>query len=325
MLFSRLILMLLVLFSLAAPVYASEIGFDHWLTRFKDKAVAQGIAQETLDRALEGIEEDKKVVALDRKQPEKKFTLTQYLDNTVTPRRIALGRELLAEHRSELERISAQYGVQAEYIVALWGIETDYGNYTGGFSVIQSLATLAYEGRRAAFFEGELLAALRILEAENMSPDAFTGSWAGALGNCQFMPTTYLKHAVDWDGDGKRDIWNSLPDTFASIANYLNSLGWNATQSWGMVAVSPAGFKPAKEALRRGKTATSWAKLGVTPRDSEVTWLQDDTILYAVYPGSTEQGVFLVTENYNALLHWNHSRYFATAVGTLAEAIGDES
>lgn len=252
----------------SVPLASHAEGFDEWLAQFRDDAGRAGIHASTLDAALNGIGEDETVVKLDRKQPEGQITLEEYLANTVTKRRVRLGRELMEEHRPLLAKISHRYGVQAQYIVALWGIETDYGNYTGNFSVVQSLATLAYEGRRAEFFRGELLNALRIIDRGEVGADEMTGSWAGAMGNCQFMPSTYLKFAVDYDHDGKRDIWNNMGDTFASIANYLHELGWN----------------PKVAAMHHG----------------------------------------VPTENYAALLQWNKSRYFATAVSTLAAEIKEK-
>ncbi len=203
-------------------------GFDQWLTDFRAEARLAGISNKTLDSALAGVEEDATVVKLDRKQPEGQITLEEYVAKTVTERRVRLGRQAMHDYKEMLADIGKRYGVQPEYILALWGIETDYGNYTGNFSVVQSLATLAYEGRRAAFFRSELMNALRIIDRGDVKPDAMIGSWAGAMGNCQFMPSTYLKYAVDYDGDGKRDIWTTPGDNFASIANYLHGLGWNA-------------------------------------------------------------------------------------------------
>lgn len=308
----------------SAPLNAAPITFDAWREQFVQSAISQGIAPEVVEQALSNVTEDEEVIALDRKQPESKITLSEYLKNTVTPRRIRLGRELMAEHKASLEVIAKRYGVPPQYILALWGVETDYGNVKGNFSVVQSLATLAYEGRRRAFFSKELLGALRILQNESMPSVELAGSWAGAMGNCQFMPSTYLKYAADGDGDGKRDIWNSLPDSFASIANYLHALGWKPDISWGGAAVTPPRYSPAPSSIRRGKSAREWHKQGFAFKNPRTTLSNPAMTLYAVYPGSKEQGVFLVTENYKALLQWNRSRYFATAVSMLADAIGEE-
>jgi membrane-bound lytic murein transglycosylase B len=318
------ILGLLVMIMFGTHAHADEAKFQAWLSEFKVKAAREGIAKETLDRAFDGISENLDVVALDRKQPEKKITLTRYLQNTISERRIRIGREKLAEHRELLQAISLKYGVQPKFIVALWGIESDFGNYTGGFMLTESLATLAYEGRRASFFSKELIAALRIMENEKLTPEEMTGSWAGAMGQCQFMPSTYLSYAADGDGDGDRDIWTSEADVFASIANYLQSLDWDDTQGWGKYVELPADFKTAEADIKTGQSATYWRKRGLRYTDDGQI-AGDDTILYAIYPGTEEEGALLITGNFQALLEWNRSRYFATAVGTLADAIGEGS
>lgn len=261
------ILSFLVVAMLGASARAQETTPEEWAASFKKTAIKQGISSDVVEAALTNFEPNETIVRLDRKQPEKKITLERYLENTITDRRIEKGREMLEEHAVLLAKISNEYGVHPNFIVALWAIESDFGRQQGSFSVVNSLATLAYDGRRAELFGKELISALRIIEAEKISSDELTGSWAGAMGNCQFMPSTYLHYAVDGDGDGHRDIWNSVPDTFASMANYLRAIGWNGKQT-----------------------------------DSEA---------------------FEKTDNFDVLLKWNRSRYFATAVGTLAEAIGE--
>lgn len=306
----------------------SDEAFARWLADFKAKAAEQGIPAPILEDALTGIEPDEQVVTLDQKQPENKITLTKYLSNTLPDRRIAKGKRMMAEYHDTLHAIGKKYGVQPKYIVALWAIESDYGNNKGEFSVIQSLATLAYEGRRAEFFGKELMAALRVLERERMRSDELSGSWAGAMGDCQFMPSTYLNFAADGNGDGKRDIWNSPPDIFASIANYLHSLGWNPKQGWGRPVVLPDDFEKSEADINIGKPSSYWRQRGleygrIDERHGGGKVPDTATILYAMYPGTEDEGAYLVTENYKALLQWNRSRYFATAVGTLADAIGE--
>lgn len=320
----RCVFVLSALLCFSLPGYASQTAsFNDWLQNFRAKALQSGISEGTLNQAFDGLEEDEMVVKLDRKQPESKITLSKYLQNTVTPRRIKRGKALLQEHKTILDDIAAKYGVPAPYIVALWGIESDYGAIQGDFSVVQSLATLAYEGRRRDFFAEELLQALRILERGDVSVESLTGSWAGAMGNCQFMPSTYLNFAVDGNGDGKRDIWASPEDTFASIANYVHSLGWKREIGWGGPATAPKHTRLSKSSINRGKSASAWSKQGVRLKNNTTVLSKPSTTLYAIYPGSNERGVFLVTDNYKALLQWNRSRYFATAVGTLADAIGE--
>lgn len=269
--------------SLSAPTaMAQSEPYGVWLQTFSEKARAAGIEQELLDATFKNITVDDYVIELDRRQPEDKLSYSKYLKNTVNPRRIAKGQALLREHRVLLAQIEATYGVEPRFIIALWGMETDYGANTGNFMVVQSLATLAYEGRRRELFEKELLAALTILQQGPWNQFDLIGSWAGAMGNCQFMPSSYLKFAVDWDKDGTRDIWHSLPDTFASIANYLSQSGWQKDIGWG-VKSSGEG---------------------------------------AIFPGTAAEGGVIVTPNFEVLLKWNRSRYFASAVGQLADAIG---
>ena len=298
---------------------AEDAHFTRWTESFRKDAVAQGIPETVLEDAFSGLSEpNTSIIKLDRKQPEKTISFTQYVDNTVTASRIAEGRALLSEHQDLLREISAAYGVQPEYIIALWGMETNYGANTGNFSLIEALSTLAYEGRRAAFFREELMNALRIMASENIHSAEFVGSWAGAMGNCQFMPTSYLRYAVDWDKDGKRDIWNSLPDTFASIANYLHQSGWNGAIHWGMAVNVPANFNGAEARLDNARSANHWNARGLSLLSGEA--IPDQGLsLYAVYPGVAAEGVYLVSENYKVLLKWNRSRYFATSVGTLAD------
>lgn len=205
--------------------------FGLWLEELKKDALAQGISAKTLEEALADTAPIDRVIELDRTQPESTLTLEEYLEKVVTEARVQQGRELFAEHRELLKKIGGQYGVSPRYILALWGIETNYGGNTGNFSVIDALATLAYDGRRSEFFRDELLKALTIIDQDHIRAIDMDGSWAGAMGQCQFMPSSFLRFAVDYDGDGRRDIWNSPPDIFASIANYLHESGWNGEES----------------------------------------------------------------------------------------------
>lgn len=201
-------------------------SFDAWLEAFKNEAREEGISDETLNAAFAETRPIPRIIELDRKQPESTLTLEEYLKKVISETRITTGQEMLAEHHNLLKAISDEYGVEPEFIVALWGIETNYGGNTGSYSTIDALATLAYDGRRSSFFRSELLKALKISDADHISPRDMQGSWAGAMGQCQFMPSSFLAYAVDRDGDGKHDIWNTLPDVFASIANYLHKSGW---------------------------------------------------------------------------------------------------
>ena len=313
--------MLVLLLAPVTHAYADdESDFQRWLVEFKTRAVSEGIAQNVIDAAFEGISLDQDVIDLDQKQPENKITLEKYLSNTINDRRIRIGRKMLAEHHDVLKRIGAKYHVQPRFIVALWGIESDYGAHQGNFSVVQSLATLAFEGRRREFFSNELVAALRVMQDENMSTDQLLGSWAGAMGNCQFMPSTYLKYAQSGDGDKHRNIWTSNADVFASIANYLHGLGWQDDRGWGGWVQFPDDMTAD---ITVAKPLVEWEKLGVMVENKGPLKGSADA-LYAINPGKPEEGALLITDNYKAILQWNRSRYFATAVGTLADKIGEK-
>lgn len=316
--------MVLMIFAATALSARAEPSaeFTAWTQQFKKKAVSEGIPQDVVDTAFDGLELDEMVIKLDQKQPEKKITLEKYLSNTINTRRINKGRDLLAENDQLLRDISNKYGVQANYIVSLWGIESDFGAHKGNFSVVRSLATLAFEGRRREFFSDELIAALKIIVAEKMDPSELTGSWAGAMGNCQFMPSTYLRYAVDADGDGHRDIWNSTPDALASIANYLRSLDWKDDRGWGVAVSFPDNFKEADANLKRGHTAEEWRTRGLEWSAPNAPFSNGMT-LYAIYTDQPNGVTHLVTDNFKATLQWNRSRYFATAVGTLADKLAE--
>ena len=210
----------------SAETATTNADFQQWLAGFKERAIQNGISRSTVNKALKISEPLSRVITLDKKQPEKKLTMDEYLASVISKARITKGRELYAENKELLDKISAKYNVEPEFIVALWGLETGYGKNTGGFNVVNALATLAYEGRRREFFESELTSALLIIDQGHISPSEMKGSWAGAMGQCQFMPSSFLAYAVDYDGDGKTDIWNNKKDVFASIANYLSTVGW---------------------------------------------------------------------------------------------------
>jgi len=304
--------------------HAQPTSFDSWLDEVKTRARAEGIRESVLDNALSGIGVNDRVVELDQKQPEGKISFTQYKNNTVTKARVKKGREMMRLHHKTLKTISARYGVPAKYIVALWGIESNYGSFQGNFSVVQSLATLGYEGRRADFFRDELIASLKILSKENLPVGELTGSWAGAMGGCQFMPSTYLKYAADGNGDGHRDIWHTPADVLASTANYLKGLGWQSNVAWGRKVKFPDDFAEEEADIKKPRMKSEWRARGVTLANGKP--LPGENIpLYAIYPGTPDEGAYLVSENFQRLLKWNYSRYFGTAVGLLADEIGGRS
>ena len=296
-------------------------GFTEWREGVRTEALSLGISASTFDAAFLGIEPIPRVIELDRSQPEVTITFAQYLERVVPESRVNQGRELLAKHRELLEPIGREYGVPPRFIVALWGIETSFGNFLGGFPVIGALATLAHDGRRSAYFREELLNALRILEDGHITPDAMVGSWAGAMGQSQFMPSSFVQYAVDHDGDGKRDIWGTHADVFASAANYLAQAGWQAGEIWGREVQLPVGFDQDLTGLKVKKTLAEWQAMGL--RRANGTDLPQAAMSGSVVlPGGEGGPAYLVYDNYRTIMRWNRSFYFATSVGLLADRIG---
>jgi membrane-bound lytic murein transglycosylase B len=304
-----------------APTAASE-PFDAWLEGVRVEAAERGVSQQVIDEALGDIAPIERVIQLDRNQPEFRMKFDEYLRNVINQRRIDTGRRMMEEHADLLAEVSVKYGVQPRFIVALWGIETDFGRNTGGFSVIASLATLAHEGRRAEFFRRELLLALDILQQGHIKPKDMIGSWAGAMGQNQFMPSSFHAYAIDHDGDGDKDIWGSLPDVFGSIANYLGQSGWRDDQTWGREVVLPKGFD---EALISDveKLLPEWQALGVrNPGGSDLPTREIAARIVPVTERSGRARYFIAYKDFDVLMKWNRSTYFVIAVGTLADALG---
>jgi membrane-bound lytic murein transglycosylase B len=260
------------------------------------------------------------VLDLEKTQPEVKLTYAQYLSRTVTDQRVAQGQELLVQYRPLLERVSVAYGVQSQYIVALWGVESDYGRVTGGYPVIGALATLAYGSERKEMFRTELIDALRILDEKDITLQSMTGSWAGAMGQCQFLPSSFLHYAVDFSGDGRRDIWTDQADVFASIANYLHSFKWNPDETWGRAVHLPSGFDASLIDWKNAKLIPEWQRLGV--RNLDGSDLAASAVPLALVASDGVEGpAYLVSPNFNVIMKWNRSTYFATSVGLLADRI----
>ena len=300
---------------------ASAQDFAAWLKEVEAEAVGRGIRAETVRSALSDVQHIDKVIELDRKQPEFTMTFQQYMERVVSKAKIEKGRKMLAENRAVLAEIERRYHVQPKYVVALWGIETDYGRVTGGYSVVSALSTLAFDGRRSAYFRGELMDALKIIDDGHITAGAMKGSWAGAMGQCQFMPSSFLRFAEDWDGDGRRDIWTTRPDVLASAANYLLRSGWNGDQTWGRAISLPAGFDTKLIGLETKKGLADWAKLGITAANGKPLPAAD--LEASIVLAETVKGpAFLVYDNYRTILKWNRSTFFALAVGHLAEKIG---
>ena len=323
MVLCRYLAFLLIVFGLSISLISntSAEDFNTWLDKLKTEAKRQGISQKTIDSSLIGIKPIPRVIELDRKQPEFTLTFAEYLKRVVSDRRIRIGKSKLKEHEELLKEISLKYGVQSRYIVALWGIETDFGRITGGFPVISSLATLAYDGRRSKFFRKELLLALKIVDGGHILAKDMVGSWAGAMGQNQFMPSSFHAYAVDYDKDGSKDIWKTLPDIFASIANYLSKSGWQADQTWGRPVSLPENFSRKFLGRKLKKPLGEWQQLGVRKLSGQD--LPKRNLLSSIIrPEKGQIGpAFVIYNNYEVILKWNRSNYFATAVGTLSDKI----
>jgi len=306
----------------ALPAAEAATDFRTWLHALRAEAQAKGISKRVIDDALGTLSPNPRIIELDRRQPEVVQSLDAYLTARLTQTKIDNGRKRLADNAALFEQVRQRFNVQPAFITALWGLESDYGRFMGDFSTVGSLATLAHDGRRSAFFREELLNALRVLERRNMRSAELRGSWAGAMGQCQFMPSNYLAYAVDHDGDGKADIWNSLGDVFASIANFLGKLGWRGDEGWGYEVTLPAGFDRAlidPENVRR--PVAEWQALGVR-RPSGGPLAGRDPAASLSQPDGAGTRAFLVTGNFRTLRRWNSPQRFRIAVGLLADRLG---
>ncbi len=301
------------------PVTANA-GFDRWIAGFRSRAEAQGIRAEVFERAFSGIGYNTSVIQKDRNQSEFTKTIWDYLDTAVSADRVSNGKAALGANLAILERIEARYGVEKEIVVAIWGLESAYGTYRGNTPLIEALATLAYDGRRGAFFEGQLIAALKIVQAGDVAPRAMTGSWAGAMGHTQFIPTSYLDYAVDFTGDGKRDIWSDDPaDALASTAAYLARFGWTKGQSWGAEVRLPEGFDVELTGERIRKSPAEWEALGI--RDMEGHPVADHGPASILLPAGANGAAFMIFENFHVIEHYNTADAYVIGVGHLADRI----
>jgi membrane-bound lytic murein transglycosylase B len=303
-------------FSLAQSEPAQQT-FAQWLAELRQEALSLGIRPETLT-VLDSVETLDRVLELDNSQPEFVQTFTRYIGIRVTPNQIDKGRSLLAQHRVLLDQVQQQYGVQPHYLAAFWAIESNFGSSTGGFAVIDALATLAYDPRRADFFRRELLTALQILDDGHISPDRMSGSWAGAMGQLQFLPSVFYSYGVDGDNDGRIDIWNSLPDVFHSAANFLSNSGWQGDERWGREIILPATFDFALSGTSTRKSLQDWRDMGIKKVDGApipVADMQASVIL----PAGAKGPAFLGYANYRSTLAYNPSTFYALTVGTLAD------
>ncbi len=301
----------------ARPAGAQTAGFDAWLEGFRRQARQAGISEATLGAALTSLAPIPRVIELDRHQPEVVMTLARYVERVVSDSRVETGRARLAEHRALLERVGERYGVDPPFLVALWGVESNFGQTMGSYPVVAALATLAWDGRRRDFFQRELLEALRIIDAGHVRPEQMMGSWAGAMGQPQFMPSSFRRFAVDGDGDGRVDIWGSHEDILASAANYLARAGWKRGQAWGREVSVPRGLD--RGAIGPPRRWDEWEALGVRATGGEAP--PPDGAVSLVQPDGPGTRAFAVSDNYRVLLRWNRSDLFAIAVGLLADRI----
>ena len=316
---------LVLLFAVLVPALSRadepEQSFDTWLAAFKAEALGKGISQATLDSAFTDVRTIDRVVELDRKQPEFTLTFQWYMGSVVSDRRIVDGKAALKRQRALLKAVSAKYGVPPAQIVALWGIESNFGRSTGTFPVVAALATLAYDGRRSQYFRGELMRALEMVQG-GVPAERMRGSWAGAMGQCQFMPSTFRKYAVHW-GEGTAtaapDIWGSEADVFASAANYLASIGWKKDERWGREVKLPArGIGDSLLGLDKTHSVTEWNKLGVRQANGKPL---PSSNVRASLVRAADGPAYLVYDNFKVIMQWNRSTLFGVAAGTLADRI----
>ena len=300
----------------AQPPHLPELSFQQWCRNFRAEALGSGISASVLDQALIGLTPDPDVITADRSQPEFTRPIWEYLEGALSLQRITTGQRLLTQQDELLRRIEAQYGVDRHVLVAIWGLESNFGRGMGNKSIIRSLATLAHEGRRPDFAKTQLLAALRILQNGDIRPERMIGSWAGAMGQTQFIPTTYQDYAVDFDGDGRRDIWDSTADALASTAHYIQASGWANQYPWGFEVQLPQHFDYALADPDIRKPITEWRKLGVMiPSLPSQDAASGNLLLPAGYRGPA----FLVLDNFRTVLRYNNSTSYALAVNLLAE------
>ena len=303
----------------SAEAQEEQISFAAWLASFRQEARQAGIAPHVLDTALRNLRPDPQVITADRSQPEFTRPIWEYLDGALSQRRMSRAKQLLEEHASLLHRIEQHYGVDRQALVAIWGLESNFGQTQGNKSVIRSLATLAHEGRRPEFAHQQLIAALQIIQQGDISPRRMLGSWAGAMGQTQFIPTTYQRYAVDFDGDGRRDIWNSTADALASTAHYLQRSGWRLGQPWGFEVGLPANFDYSQADPQARKTLQEWQQLGISIPNLPPQYGEQEASL--LLPAGHLGPAFLTLANFRAILKYNNSSAYGMAIGLFGDRL----
>ena len=303
-----------------AQASGGDAGLQAWIRGFRGRALSAGISPAVFDRAMRGLRYDPEVIRRDRNQSEFTKTIWDYLDSAASDSRIRNGRDALRRFGPQLQQIEAFYGVEKEVVAAVWGLESAYGTHRGDHPVIQSLATLAYDGRRGRFFEQQLIAALKIVQAGDVAPERMTGSWAGAMGHTQFIPTSFLQFAVDATGDGRRDIWSDDPtDALASTAAYLKRSGWRKGQPWGVEVRLPQGFDYAQANRSNRRMPSEWARAGVVGMDGRP--VGDYGRASVLLPGGARGAAFLIFDNFAAIERYNTADAYVIGVGHLSDRL----
>lgn len=318
---SHLILLTTALLSSVFAV-AQEAEFGQCKADIRQRAMAEDLPEWIVEDVVAGLVIQPRVIELDRSQPEFTQTFGDYLNRRVTSNRIQEGRRLLAEYEPLLTQLTRTYGVPGRYLVAFWGLETNFGAYLGNMSTLDSLATLACDDRRSEFFTGELMHAFHILDDNHFAPEDMRGSWAGAMGHTQFMPSSYRRYAIDGDGDGVVDLWRSIPDALTSAANFLQSLGWQAQERWGREVQLADSFPFEEASLRNRKSLIEWRDLGVRLANGGLLPQVEDMQGAVLVPAGHQGPAFLVYDNFDVIMRWNRSESYAIAVGYLADRIG---
>lgn len=302
---------------------AAESGYASWVGGFRPRTLSQGITEATLQKAFSGAKYLPDVVRRDRNQSEFTKTLWDYLDSAASDARIRNGKAALQKNASTLNAIEKQYGVEKEIVAAIWGLESAYGTYRGDTDIVSALSTLAFDGRRGAFFEQQLIAALQILQSGDVSARKMTGSWAGAMGHTQFIPTSYLDYAVDYNGDGRRDIWSDDPtDALASTAAYLSKFGWVTGMPWGVEVILPDGFDYTLADRKILRMPSDWARLGIT--DTKGAPIRDFGSASILLPAGAEGAAFMIFKNFEVLERYNTADAYVIGVGHLGDRLRGE-
>ena len=306
------------------PNYASQNNFQNCLANLRSQAVARGVSGSTYDRYTQNLNPDYSVIERLNYQPEFSTPIWDYLSGLVDEERVQLGRQKLQQHREVLNRVAATYGIPAETVVAVWGVESNFGDISGKYPLLQALGTLSCEGRRQSYFRGEFFTTMKLLQRGDVREEQLKGSWAGAFGHTQFMPSTYDELAVDFDGDGRRDLVSSIPDALASTANFLSKRGWQSGQPWGFEVKIPQGMSVSGEGRRNKKSLSSWNNQGVVRADGSALVqgnLSQSSQAGLLAPAGPSGPVFLVFKNFDAIYSYNAAESYALAIAHLSDRL----